>query len=205
AWADADGPVAAACEEGLRALESAGARLVDVTLPHESVAPAVGALLIVSEACANLSDDRSRHARAYGDEITVTLAAMSGLSAEELLGAARVRTRLRETTAQLFRTQVDLLALPTTASVAPPIPRRRPADLLDPASTAALVRFTFLANLTGLPAGTAPVGRVGGLPVGLQLVGDAWDEASVIAGLAALERSGVGLMPPPRGHRHALA
>jgi aspartyl-tRNA(Asn)/glutamyl-tRNA(Gln) amidotransferase subunit A len=52
-----------------------------------------------------------------------------------------------------------------------------------------LCRFAFLANLTGLPAGSAPVGSDGnGLPIGLQLVGDAWDEATVIAAMAHLER-----------------
>ena len=57
--------------------------------------------------------------------------------------------------------------------------------------------FAFLANLTGLPAGTAPIGRVDGLPVGMQFVGDAWDEASVIALLAECERAGIARCDAP--------
>ena len=63
-----------------------------------------------------------------------------------------------------------------------------------------LCRFTFLANLTGLPAASAPVGRdVSGLPIGLQIVGDAWDEASVLAVVAHLERIGAARVERPEG------
>jgi aspartyl-tRNA(Asn)/glutamyl-tRNA(Gln) amidotransferase subunit A len=56
----------------------------------------------------------------------------------------------------------------------------------------------MLANLTGLPAATAPVGKdADGLPVGLQLVGDAWDEATVLAALAQLERDHVAACARP--------
>ena len=44
---------------------------------------------------------------------------------------------------------------------------------------------------TGLPAGTAPVAVASGvLPLGLQIIGDAWDEAAVLQVLAHLERLG---------------
>jgi aspartyl-tRNA(Asn)/glutamyl-tRNA(Gln) amidotransferase subunit A len=57
-------------------------------------------------------------------------------------------------------------------------------------------RYAFLANLTGLPAATAPVGRdPNGLPVGFQVVGDAWDEPSVLQVLAELERQGAAAVP----------
>jgi aspartyl-tRNA(Asn)/glutamyl-tRNA(Gln) amidotransferase subunit A len=62
-----------------------------------------------------------------------------------------------------------------------------------------MTRFMFLGNLTGLPAGTVPVGLdPDGLPMGLQIVGDAWDEGTVLALMAQLERIGAGrpLRPP---------
>jgi aspartyl-tRNA(Asn)/glutamyl-tRNA(Gln) amidotransferase subunit A len=62
-----------------------------------------------------------------------------------------------------------------------------------------LCRFCFLGNLTGLPASSAPVGcDASGLPVGLQLMGDAWDEATVLAACAHLERIGVAVPRRPR-------
>jgi aspartyl-tRNA(Asn)/glutamyl-tRNA(Gln) amidotransferase subunit A len=63
--------------------------------------------------------------------------------------------------------------------------------VMDSAATARTTRFAFLANLTGLPAASVPVGLCDGRPVGLQLIGDAWDEASVFAAMAHLERIGV--------------
>jgi aspartyl-tRNA(Asn)/glutamyl-tRNA(Gln) amidotransferase subunit A len=56
----------------------------------------------------------------------------------------------------------------------------------------------FLGNLTGLPALSAPVGLdEDRLPIGFQLVGDAWDEATVLAASAQLERLGVARVERP--------
>jgi aspartyl-tRNA(Asn)/glutamyl-tRNA(Gln) amidotransferase subunit A len=63
-----------------------------------------------------------------------------------------------------------------------------------------LCRFAFLGNITGLPAGSVPVGMKDGLPVGLQFMGDAWDEASVFAAMAHCERMGIAELPAPRGY-----
>jgi aspartyl-tRNA(Asn)/glutamyl-tRNA(Gln) amidotransferase subunit A len=59
-------------------------------------------------------------------------------------------------------------------------------------------RFVHLGNLTGLPAGTAPVGRdARGMPIGLQIVCDAWDEATVLQVLAHLERTEAAKVATP--------
>jgi aspartyl-tRNA(Asn)/glutamyl-tRNA(Gln) amidotransferase subunit A len=61
-----------------------------------------------------------------------------------------------------------------------------------------MCRFNFLGNLTGLPALSAPVGLdEQKLPIGLQLVGDAWDEATVLAAAAHLERTGAARVERP--------
>ena len=62
----------------------------------------------------------------------------------------------------------------------------------------AMCRFMFLGNLTGLPALSAPVGLdEARMPLGLQLMGDAWDEATVLAAAAHLERLGVARVERP--------
>jgi aspartyl-tRNA(Asn)/glutamyl-tRNA(Gln) amidotransferase subunit A len=79
------------------------------------------------------------------------------------------------------------------------------AGFADTPALHAACRFAFLANLTGLPAGTAPVGSgEAGLPVGLQIVGDAFDEATVLQVLAHLERTGVATVRAPRVPVHPL-
>ena len=70
--------------------------------------------------------------------------------------------------------------------------------MADTPELAAACRFAFLGNLTGLPAGTAPIGNdARGMPMGLQILGDAWDEAGVLRVLAHLERTGVSTVTKP--------
>jgi aspartyl-tRNA(Asn)/glutamyl-tRNA(Gln) amidotransferase subunit A len=121
------------------------------------------------------------------------------MTAEEVLVAARHRAALRVNAAAALA-GVDVLALPTTACLARPYAvAETGVHIADPDGVRLLTRFAFLGNLTGLPAGSAPVGMADGLPVGLQIVGDAWDEASVLAVLAELERSGLGALDAPDG------
>ncbi len=69
-----------------------------------------------------------------------------------------------------------------------------------------MCRFSFLGNLTGIPAATAPVGVDSEqLPVGLQILGDAWDEAAVLQVLAHLERIGAASVLRPKSHVDLLA
>lgn len=197
-WADADPEIAKLGMAALDLLAKDGAILVDLDLPLAAVAPAVGAIVIASEAAANQADDMLANGDAYGDELTIVLKLMNQLSAQELLQAYRTRAALRRQVAAAFATQVDVIALPTVATTASPYPLSEDgASIFAAADTAAMTRFAFLANLTGLPAGTVPTGLVRGLPAGMQFVGDAWDEASVIAVMAHAERQGWTQLPAP--------
>jgi aspartyl-tRNA(Asn)/glutamyl-tRNA(Gln) amidotransferase subunit A len=71
----------------------------------------------------------------------------------------------------------------------------------DPAALDAISRYSYIGNLTGIPAGTAPIGAGrDGLPLGLQLLGDAWDEPTVLQGLAHLQRIGAATPMKPATH-----
>ncbi|MEM8636821.1 MAG: amidase family protein, partial [Pseudomonadota bacterium] len=85
---------------------------------------------------------------------------------------------------------VDVLALPTIARVAPTVSdAQMKSGFSDIKETQAACRFTFLGNLTGLPCGQAPIGSgESGMPVGLQIIGDAYAENEVLTVLAHLER-----------------
>jgi aspartyl-tRNA(Asn)/glutamyl-tRNA(Gln) amidotransferase subunit A len=160
----------------------------------------MGSLAIGAESMGGLFDHLAAIPHLTGDDIKLVLASFDTLSAREYFYGARTRATLRRTTARALA-GVDLLCLPTTDLLAPSYPAS--ADrrhILDPEETAALCRFSWLGNLTGLPAGSAPVGMLDGLPVGLQFVGDAWDEASVIAALAHVERLELSELPRPRGY-----
>jgi aspartyl-tRNA(Asn)/glutamyl-tRNA(Gln) amidotransferase subunit A len=120
--------------------------------------------------------------------------------ADDYVDAQRLREKLRSDIQAALR-EVDVIALPTTATTAPTITDAEArSGIIDTTALDAACRFAFLGNLTGLPAASAPVGKDGsGLPVGLQVLGDAWDEACVLQVLGHLERIGVATAPKPRG------
>ncbi|WP_437600029.1 amidase [Sorangium sp. So ce590] len=199
-WRDASIPVASVCRGALRELEREGAVLVDVQIPIARYAAQIGYLVIGPESLA-------AHERAFreqrdliSEDLRVTFSVLSGVTAREQRDAARLRAGMRRDVARALA-GVDVLALPTTAITAPRyLQAEEERAFLDPAALDGLCRFAFLANLTGLPAGTAPVGSdAERLPIGLQIVGDAWDEAAVLAVLAHLERSELAVAPRPPG------
>jgi aspartyl-tRNA(Asn)/glutamyl-tRNA(Gln) amidotransferase subunit A len=190
-WADAQQEVANAGREALRALEAEGAVLVDVHLELARHAPAIGYMTISLEALASQWELWQRGA-SFNADLAVAHATMGRATAIEYAQAQRLRSRLRRELAAVLR-DVDVLALPTTATTAPKVTDAEfDGGFLDTRAVDALCRFNFLGNLTGLPALSAPVGMDGNsLPIGLQFVGDAWDEATVLAVGSHLERLGV--------------
>ncbi len=195
----ADPAVAKACREALSALERDGAELVPCELPLAQHAPGIGYLTIGLETYVSLLATRRDQFDRMGPDLQLLCRLLAGMRADDYLDAQCLRSTLRLQTAELLR-EVDVIALPTTANVAPPV---TDADMkqgfADTPALAAACRFAFLGNLTGLPAGTAPVGSgEAGLPVGLQILGDAFDERSVLAVLAHLERSGAASVRSPR-------
>jgi aspartyl-tRNA(Asn)/glutamyl-tRNA(Gln) amidotransferase subunit A len=199
-WRDTSEPVATVCREALRALEREGAVLVDISLPIAHHAHRIGMLTIGPESLAAHRREWIDQREVLGDDLRLIFAVLSGMTALEQLDAQRLRAGLRRELCEALG-GVDVIALPTTAITAPRyVEDDEKVPFSDPASLEGLIRFTFLCNLTCNPACTAPVGLDGGaLPIGLQIVGDAWDEAMVLAVLAHLERIGVAAVRRPPG------
>lgn len=111
------------------------------------------------------------------------------LPAAATVKAHQVRTMARQRLARVFE-EVDVIAWPTVPAVAPPLE----APLVElPSGTltadAANVRGGALANLTGIPAISVPVGSSEGLPIGLQLQA-AWSRDELLLDAAeALEQA----------------
>jgi aspartyl-tRNA(Asn)/glutamyl-tRNA(Gln) amidotransferase subunit A len=124
---------------------------------------------------------------------------MSTFSSDDYLDAQRLRAGLRREVAQVLR-EVDALALPTSVRGATEVSDTDMRDgMTDTTALQGASRFVYIGNLCGLPAGTAPVGRdARGMPVGLQIIGDAWDEATVLQVLAHLERVEVAKTSEPK-------
>ena len=197
-WADAAPEIQRAGREAMTALEKEGAKIKTVSSPLFRHAPAIGFLCIAIETRAELKRDWAEHADDMSPDLQISMSVVSQFGAVEFAEALRLRNALRSEAARLLG-ECDLLALPTTAVVAPAVTDAQfSGGFLDAQALAGFCRFAFLGNLTGLPACSAPVGFHEGLPIGFQLVGDAWDEATVLAASAHLERMGVAVAARPK-------
>jgi aspartyl-tRNA(Asn)/glutamyl-tRNA(Gln) amidotransferase subunit A len=197
-WRDAAFEIQAAGQAALRALEKSGVELRTVKVPLAPHAARIGYVSIGCEGIAYQRDNWLHHRDAMGEDLRLALAALAGITAMEYLDAQRLRRALALEVADVLLT-VDALALPCTAGPAPRYDERDAGGpFSDPVALDSLCRFAFLANLTGLPAASAPIGLdAAGLPIGLQLVGDAWGEATLLALLAELERVEVARVVRP--------
>ena len=201
--------VAESFEDALRLLSDGGAEIVDVALPHSRHAIAVYYLVANAEASSNLARydgvryglrvapergglgdmyDATRD-RGFGPEVKRrimlgTYVLSAGYYDAYYLKAQQVRTLIRRDYEEAL-TRCDAVALPTSPTTAFRLGER----LADPISMYLADVFTVSANLTGLPAVTVPCGFAQGLPVGLQLTGRAFDEATVLRIADAYERA----------------
>ena len=99
------------------------------------------------------------------------------------LKAQQVRTLILRDYDRAFAS-VDLVAMPTS-----PMPAVRIGERIsDPVQMYLMDVFTVSANLSGLPAISVPCGFTGGLPIGLQLMGRRFDEATLLRVADAYER-----------------
>ena len=189
AWFEhADPEVVSRAKDGLEKLKEAGAELVEVELAGLDDARIAHAVTILAE-MADSINDYPDHWRDLAPATRINLQVGRNAGALDYLNAQRVRARAAATVAEAL-TRVDLLATPTTAVVAPPIPKAaEPDGISDIGMVTKLMRFVYLTNLTGHPALSVPTGYDdAGLPVGLQLIGPAWSEPLLFEAAAVVER-----------------
>jgi aspartyl-tRNA(Asn)/glutamyl-tRNA(Gln) amidotransferase subunit A len=193
---------------GVEWLKAAGAEIVEVSLPHTRYALPTYYIVAPAECSSNLARyDGVRYGlRVEGRDITdmyeKTRAAGFGAEVRRrvLIGtyvlsagyydayylkAQQVRTLIARDFAQAYE-KVDLLLTPTAPSAAFGIGEKTS----DPLSMYLNDVFTVTVNLAGLPGISVPAGLSGeGLPLGLQLIGRAFDEETLFRAAYALEEA----------------
>ncbi len=202
-WHGASRDVERACEDALLALEREGAVRVSISTQVAPFAAPIGYLSIGPEALAACRKFFVTAREQFTPDLELSFSVLNELGLNDYMFAARLRDGLRLEMVRLFA-DIDVLALPATLSTAPKATDAEMAGgLVDSAALDALCKPNFLGNLTGLPALSAPVGLDSdGLPIGLQLIGDAWDEATLLSLSAELERLGVARAPKPKASVH---
>jgi len=194
-------------QRGVGWLKAQGAEIVDVSLPHTKYALPAYYIVAPAEASSNLarydgvryghrapgvSDliglyERTR-AEGFGREVRRrimigTYVLSAGYYDAYYLRAQKIRTLIARDFTQAFQ-QCDVLLTPATPSAAFGIGSKTS----DPVSMYLNDVFTVTVNLAGLPGMSVPAGlSQDGLPLGLQIIGKAFDEETVLRAGRAIE------------------
>jgi Asp-tRNA(Asn)/Glu-tRNA(Gln) amidotransferase A subunit family amidase len=189
---DCDEEVRAACAEAIEALRAgSGGEVREIELEGLEHARIASVLVGTTESLADVSP---MALNAIGDRITPINRALIKyemvIPASVLARAHRVRVMMRRVLARAFE-EVDVIAWPTVPAVAPPLDN---PTVQIPSGTYGAdeinTRSGGLANLTGIPALSAPVGLSDeGLPIGLQLQAAWGNDALLLDAAEALERA----------------
>lgn len=195
-------------DKGIELLKARGAEIVNISLPHTKYALATYYIIAPAEASSNLArydglrfglrvpgehlDNMYINSRTegFGKEVKRrimigTYVLSAGYYDAYYLKAQKVRRLIRQDFLNAFE-KCDVILTPTAPTAAFPIGDKSMAE--NPINMWLNDVFTVSVNLAGLPAMSLPIGlSKEGLPLGLQLIGKAFDEATVFKAAGALE------------------
>ncbi|MDY6881582.1 MAG: Asp-tRNA(Asn)/Glu-tRNA(Gln) amidotransferase subunit GatA [Thermodesulfobacteriota bacterium] len=195
-------------ETAVSLLEEKGAHVVEISLPHASYAVSSYYLIATAEASSNLARyDGVKYgyrSEAVSDAVTMyettrrigfgrevkrrimlgSYVLSAGYYDAYYLKAQKARTLIKEDFDRAFE-KVDAIVTP----VSPCLPFKLGEKLEDPLRMYLVDIYTVSLNLSGLPGMSVNCGTVEGLPVGMQIIGRAFDEATVFQVGHAFEES----------------
>ena len=186
-----------AFDRALADLSSLGAEIVEIRLPALRASLAAELAIIFPEGLAVHEATLKERFLEYGRDVRMSFLSGHLYSALDYVRAQRVRALIRLELDGVLHQGVDLLAMPTVVMEAPKWDMERyPVDGEELDALHAFIRCVAPFNLSGHPALTVPCWQDGqGLPVGLQLVGRWWDEATVLRAGHAFEQTRPGRHP----------
>ena len=207
-------------KDGADMLRSAGAEVVDISLPHTKYALPTYYVIAPAEASSNLARydgvrfgrranlnagesitemyERSR-SEGFGNEVQRrvmigTYVLSAGFYDAYYNRARKVRSLIKKDFEDVFAAGIDAILTPTTPSAAFELGKLETAD---PVEMYLNDVFTVTVNLAGLPGISVPAGlNSEGLPLGLQLIGRPWEEGDLMNIAHTLE-SATGFVEKP--------
>jgi len=202
--------IAALWDQGVAWLKDAGAEIVEISLPHTRYALPTYYIIAPAEASSNLARyDGVRYgcreqgrdvsemyektrAAGFGPEVRRrimigTYVLSAGYYDAYYVRAQKVRSLIKRDFDEAFASGVDAVLTPATPSTAFAQGEKGSAD---PVEMYLNDVFTVTVNMAGLPGVAVPGGlAANGLPLGLQLIGKAFDEETLFSLAAAIERA----------------
>lgn len=202
-----DGKVADCVRGAISKFEEMGAEIIDCSIPSMKYALAAYYVTCTSEASSNLSrfdgvrfgpkvemkrswhdEYRDYRGERFGEEVQRrillgTFALSAGYYGKYYAKAQVARSNIRNDFLRVLN-EADLIAGPTMPNTAFKIGEKSS----NPLEMYLADILTVPANLAGVPAISVPCGKVGGMPVGLQIIGRHFDEESVVDAAFAYEQ-----------------
>jgi aspartyl-tRNA(Asn)/glutamyl-tRNA(Gln) amidotransferase subunit A len=203
-----DADVEKIVREGIEQLKKLGAEIVEISLPHTEYAVPTYYVVASSEISANMARfDGVRYGptaenpenliemyfenrtKGFGEEVKRrimlgTFALSEGYADKFYKKALQVRTLIKRDFDEAFK-NVDLIAAPTAPTTAFKLGEK----VDDPIQMYLADIFTAPASLAGAPGISVPAGFSNGLPVGLQLIANQWEESKLLAAANAFQTS----------------
>lgn len=185
----ADAETVEVCEAMLKEYEKMGCEIVEVVIPNLEANRIAHSVSILSEMAQGMDATYATHHKEHALDVRINLALARQFSATDYLAAQRIRTRMMHHFNNALQ-KADVIFTPTSGIPAPEIKKGAlPDGESDLSTTVEIMRFVTAGNLTGLPAISFPVGYTqNNLPIGLQAIGKAWDEKTLLRMALAAEQ-----------------
>nr|XP_043620002.1 fatty acid amide hydrolase-like [Erigeron canadensis] len=169
--------------------ETHGCKIVEVVIPELQQIRTSHLVSVGAESLASLQPHcHNGNDKKLTLDTRTNLALFRSFTGSDYVAAQRLRRRAMYYHMEVFK-MVDVIVTPTTGMTAPVIRRSSlTTGETNMKVTGNLMRFILAGNLLGLPAISVPVGYdKQGLPIGLQIIGRPWEEATILRLAAAFE------------------
>ena len=173
--AQLDPQIGAAFERAVQTLQSLGLTTKQVSFEPAAASHAAGTLITIAEANSAQDEVLRSKPEDFGADIRGQLRTGEFISARQYLRALRIRPLVQQELGKLLR-EVDVLLTPTTSA----LPTRSDGETTAE-SLVLFARNTRPFSVPGVPAVAVPAGMSSeGLPIGLQIIGRPFDEATIL-------------------------
>ena len=197
--------IVAKCYESLETLKEAGAEVVEIEIPNLEEIRIAHMVTIASEMRSSMGLQLDRDPSVFGLDVRANLALTQHFGPDDYVRSQRIRAEAIVSLLEIFK-KCDVIASPATAITAPPIPSKAEGSgISNLTELTEIMRYAPLANLTGIPGLSVPVGYDRSLlPIGLQLMGPWWQEHELLRLGRIVEAKAMRIAPnsyyDPLGH-----
>ena len=177
-----DEDTANAVEKGIQTLKELGATVQDIEIPSLSLSSIANTVIMIAEANAYHEKNLKSQPQNFGEIVRSRFILGGAFTSADYIQSQRARNKLRREFSEAFKS-VDIMAMPVMSKPASALKDFDPMGMM--MSPSLMAPF----NQTGIPAMSVPCGfSSSGLPIGMQIAAEAFNESAVIRAGHAYER-----------------